>query len=232
MPVIVSGNTIAEIAALIGDPARANILSALMDGRALTAGELVWHAGVSAQTTSGHLAKLHGAQLVTVEKQGRHRYYRLASPDIAQALETLMVVAAAGPKRHRPVGPRDEALRAARTCYDHLAGRLGTALADALASRGHVVLSDGAATVTIEGERALLELDIALAPDRKGARPLCRVCLDWSERRPHLAGRLGAALCTRSFELGWVERVRDSRALTITPLGRSGFAERFGVRIA
>lgn len=119
---VASGNTIAEVARLIGDAARANVLSALMGGQALTAGELARHAGVTAQTTSGHLARLAEAQLIAVEKQGRHRYYRLASPDVAHAIHALMTVAASGPRRHRPIGPKDEALRLARTCYDHMAG--------------------------------------------------------------------------------------------------------------
>jgi DNA-binding transcriptional ArsR family regulator len=157
MDATVSGTTLAELAALIGDVARANILSALMDGRALTAGELAWHAGVSAQTTSGHLAKLAEGRLVTLERQGRHRYFRLASPEVAHAVEALMTVAISGPKRHRPTGPRDEALRAARTCYDHLAGRLGVALADALTARGLVILDDGTGMVTPNGRRFLCE---------------------------------------------------------------------------
>lgn len=228
----VSGNTLAEVAGLIGDVARANILSALMDGRALTAGELAWHAGVSPQTTSGHLAKLALARLVAVERQGRHRYHRLATPEVARAVEALMAVAAAGPPRHRPTGPRDEAMRAARTCYDHLAGRLGTSLADSLRERGHVVIADeggdGAAVVTEPGRRFLadgLGIELAVA----GRRPLCRTCLDWSERRPHLAGRLGAALRQRCLDLGWIEAAKHSRAVAITPAGRRGFGELFGI---
>ncbi|CAO3419690.1 ArsR/SmtB family transcription factor [Azospirillum doebereinerae] len=226
---IASGNSIAEIAALIGDPARANILSALMGGQALTAGELAWHAGVGAPTTSGHLAKLAGAGLLALEKQGRHRYYRLASPEIAQAMEALMTLAASGPKRHRPVGPRDEALRAARTCYDHLAGRLGIGLADALRAQGHVVLADGTGVVTTAGRRFLGDFGIGMEADLAGRRPLCRTCLDWSERRPHLAGRLGAGLLDRSLALGWIARVPDSRAVSVTAEGREGFAAMFGI---
>ncbi len=231
MTTTVSGNTLAWVAGLIGDPARANILSALMDGRALTAGELAWHAGVSAQTTSGHLAKLAEARLVAVERQGRRRYHRLATPEVARAVEALMAVAGAGPARHRPAGPRDEALRAARTCYDHLAGRLGTSLADSLRERGHVVVADeadGAAAITDQGTRFLRdELGIELAAS--GRRPLCRTCLDWSERRPHFAGRLGAALCRRFSELGWIEPSRDSRAVAITGAGRLRLSELFGI---
>ncbi|MGO4571485.1 ArsR/SmtB family transcription factor [Microvirga sp. 2TAF3] len=226
---MVSGNTLAEIAALIGDVARANILSALMDGRALTASELAWHSGVSPQTASGHLAKLSEANLLAVARQGRHRYYRLATPEVAQAIEALMAVASFGPKRHRPVGPKDEALRNARTCYDHLAGRLGIALADTLTARNHIVLSDSAGALTDGGHRFLCDFGIDLEAGRGRGRALCRTCLDWSERRPHLAGRLGAALCTRLFELGWVERIKDSRALAITPAGRKGLGETFGI---
>jgi len=225
----VSGNSLAEVAALIGDPARANILQALADGRALTAGELAWHAGVSAQTTSGHLAKLADAQLIALEKQGRHRYFRLASPQVAEAMEALMLVAANGPKRHRPTGPRDEAMRTARTCYDHLAGRLAVALADRLSAREFIILSDGAASITEEGHRFFSDFGLDLGSDDKSRRPLCRTCLDWSERRSHLAGRLGAALCQRSLDLGWIKRGKDSRAVTFTPKGIAGFRDTFGI---
>ena len=229
MPNIASANTIAEVAALIGDAARANILSALMGGRALTAGELARQAGVSAQTTSGHLAKLAGAELLALEKQGRHRYYRLASADVAHAMEALMAVAATGPKRHRPVGPKDEALRTARTCYDHVAGRLGIALADALCERGHVILADGSGAVTDDGRHFLHEFGIDLATDTRSRRPFCRTCLDWSERRPHLAGRLGATLFEKSLALGWIARIPESRVLRISQAGQRGFATTFGL---
>src|SRR5262245_57995076 len=144
---VASGNTIAAVASLIGDAARANMLSALMGGQALAAGELARHAGVTAHTTSGHLGKVAEAQLTAVEKQGQHRYYRLASPDVAHAIHVLMALAANGPKRHHPIGPKDEALRLARTCYDHIAGRLAVALADTLVVKGYVLLSDGAGLV-------------------------------------------------------------------------------------
>ncbi|MCG7394494.1 metalloregulator ArsR/SmtB family transcription factor [Microvirga sp. ACRRW] len=230
MSPMVSGITLAEIAALMGDVARANILSSLMDGRALTASELAWHSGVSAQTTSGHLAKLTEANLIAMAKQGRHRYYRLASPEVAQAIEAMMALASFGPKRHRPVGPKDEALRKARTCYDHLAGRLGIAVADALTSQDHLVLSESAGALTEKGRRFLCSFGIDL-DDEKNKRVLCKTCLDWSERRPHLAGRLGAALCTRMFDLAWVERIKDSRALAITAAGRKGLKSTFGIEI-
>jgi DNA-binding transcriptional ArsR family regulator len=224
---IASGNTIAGVAALIGDAARANILSALMGGQALSAGELARHAGVTAQTTSGHLAKLADAELIAVEKQGRHRYYRLASPDVAHTLEGLMALAAAGPKRHHPVGPRDQALRTARTCYDHMAGRLALTLAESLCRRGHVVIADGAGRITDEGARFIAEFGIDLEAMNGSTRPICRTCLDWSERRPHLAGQFGAALLNRLLDLQWIARSPDSRALRITLIGQKGLASTF-----
>lgn len=222
---VASGNTIAQVANLIGDAARANMLAALMGGQALTAGELSRHAGVTAQTTSGHLGKLAEAQLVAVEKQGRHRYYRLASLDVAHAIHALMTVAASGPKRHHPIGPKDEALRLARTCYDHIAGRLAVALADTLTDRGYIMLSDGVGLITDEGRRFLC--DLGIDPEGTTKRPVCRTCLDWSERRPHLAGHLGAALLYRTLDLGWVRRTAESRALLITRAGEIGFGSSF-----
>ena len=226
---VASGNTIAEVAALIGDVARANILSALMGGQALTAGELARHAGVTAQTTSGHLARLADARLIALEKQGRHRYYRLASPEIAAAMQALMAVAGIGPPRYRPLGPRDDALRAARICYDHVAGRLAVALSDFLREAGFVVLADGAAMVTDEGRRFFADFGIDLEAGPRSRRPLCRTCLDWSERRPHLAGKLGAALLDRLLALGWLARMPDSRALRITRAGQRGLAATFAL---
>lgn len=227
MALIISGTTIAEVAHLIGDPSRANMLSALMSGQALTAGELARHAGVSAPTTSGHLAKLAEAQLVAVEKQGRHRYYRLASPEVAEAIHALMAVAANGPKRHRPIGPKDEALRFARTCYDHMAGQLAVTLADALAAKRYIELRDGAGLVSDEGRRFFCDLGLDLGGAARTTRPLCRTCLDWSERRMHLSGRLGAALLNRTLFLGWLARTGDSRALRMTRAGEVGFQSTF-----
>jgi len=224
----ISATTIAEVADLIGDVARANILLALMDGRALTAGELGKHALVSAATTSGHLAKLLEGRLVAVERQGRHRYYRLARPEIAAAIEALMAVAVDGPRRHHPTGPKDAALRNARTCYDHLAGRLGVGIADALTEAGHVELSEGAGRVTDGGRRFLADFGVDLGEPGGSKRPLCRACLDWSERRPHLAGRLGAAILDRALALDWLAREPGSRAIRVTGAGRKGLAETFG----
>jgi DNA-binding transcriptional ArsR family regulator len=209
---------IAEVGALIGDPARANMVTALMTGRALAATELADAAGVSRQTASGHLAKLTQARLLAAERHGRHRYYRLASPHVGRMLEAVMVVASETPPRYRPSSKLDEALRTARTCYDHLAGRLGVGLADALAARRHIVMTEDGGQVTAD-----------LAAARRRRRIFCRPCLDWSERRPHLAGSLGAALAARCFELGWIERKEEVRAVAITDSGRSGFVESFGV---
>jgi DNA-binding transcriptional ArsR family regulator len=226
----------AEVAALAGDPARAGMLHALMDGRALTASELARVAGVTPQTASGHLARMTDAGLVQVEKQGRHRYHRLASPAVAQMMESIMQVAS-GLEAMRPppaTGPRDGALRAARTCYDHLAGRLGVALTDALAAGGYLELERDAGLVTDAGIALFTRIGIdvaALSADRgRRARVLCRPCLDWSERRPHLAGSVGAALCACSFDEDWIRRVKGTRAVTITPRGQRVFREVIGAR--
>ncbi|MBA3810352.1 MAG: helix-turn-helix transcriptional regulator [Caulobacteraceae bacterium] len=221
--------SMAEIGALVGNPARANVLVALLDGRALTATELAFAARVTPQTTSGHLARLAQARLLVLEKRGRHSYYRLASPLIGRMLEGIMAAAADGPPRRRPAGMGDEALRAARTCYDHLAGRLGVALADALIARRRIVLAEDGGQVTDRGARFLTGFGVDLAASERRRRAFCRPCLDWSERRPHLAGAIGAALATRCFELGWLERMRDSRAVVISPAGRRGFVEVFGI---
>jgi DNA-binding transcriptional ArsR family regulator len=222
---------LATVAALLGDPARANILCVLQDGRAQTATELAYVAGVSPQTTSGHLAKLTEARLLTLQKQGRHRYYRLASPLVGRMLEAVMAVAAVGPPRHRSPSKRDDALRCARTCYDHLAGRLGVALADALVAQSCIVLGEDGGEVTRKGCKILTGFGLDLTAAGQQRRTFCRPCLDWSERRPHLAGALGAALTARCFELGWIARLRDSRAVSVTRSGQSGFAETFGLAL-
>jgi DNA-binding transcriptional ArsR family regulator len=217
-----------EVAALVGDPARANILCALLGGRALTASELSYAAGVSPQTTSGHLAKLTDAQLLGLVKQGRHRYYQIKTPLVAQMLESIMAVAAAAPPRYRPASRFDEAMRQARTCYDHFAGKLGVGLAQALCEHGHVVLTEEGGEVTERGVDFLLNFGIDLAQARLRRRTFCRPCLDWTERRPHIGGSVGAALAARCFEIGWMERKRDSRAVTVTVTGQQGLRDVFG----
>jgi DNA-binding transcriptional ArsR family regulator len=224
-----AGLHIAEVANLVGDPARANILAALLDERALTASELAYAAGVSPQTTSSHLGKLAQAHLLDVEKQGRHRYYRLASPLVAQMLESVMAVSAHGPRRGRPLARCDEGLRRARTCYDHLAGRLGVGLADALTQRGFIALDRDGGEVTAAGLTFFSELGLDLTAPAKSRRVFCRPCLDWTERRHHLAGHVGACLLRLCVDQGWITRRRDSRAVTITPAGAAQMHAIFGV---
>jgi DNA-binding transcriptional ArsR family regulator len=232
-----SNASFARVAALAGDPARAGMLHALMDGRALTASELAGVAGITAQTASSHLARMTDAGLLTVEKQGRHRYHRLASPDVARMMETIMQVASTlEPPRRVSVGPRDVALRAARTCYDHLAGRLGVALADAMVARGYAELASDGGIITDAGVGFLgdigINTDVLIArPGKRATRVLCWPCLDWSERRPHLAGAVGAALCAHSLEKKWVRRLSETRAVEITPKGWRVFREQFGAEL-
>jgi DNA-binding transcriptional ArsR family regulator len=221
------GPGIARIAALIGDPARANILTALTGGAALTASELTLEAGVTKQTASSHLSKLAEAGLLTIEKQGRHRYYRLADDDIAQLLESLMGLAARGRQTRVRPGPKEPALRHARVCYDHLAGDLGVALYDGLVAQRIVNVKDGSPRVTKNGEEALAGFGIDVADLARGPRPLCRACLDWSVRRHHLAGALGSALLDRFIQLGWARRRRDSRIVDFSPTGEAGLRRRF-----
>lgn len=231
---MVSPNKIAEVAAVVGEPARAAMLTVLMDGRALTASELAGVAGITPQTASTHLARLVAAGLIAVETQGRHRYHRLAHSGVARMLEGLMQHASASDWTQRAprTGPRDEALRQARTCYDHLAGRLGVAITDALVKHGHVEIDDEAGLITSRGAVFLAKLGLELSEmegnKRLICRPICRLCLDWSERRPHLAGRLGAALCRHSFDAGWVRRINGTRAVAVTPKGRSALVKTFG----
>ncbi|HUI94156.1 MAG TPA: helix-turn-helix transcriptional regulator [Xanthobacteraceae bacterium] len=226
-----SAPQIAEVAALVGDPARASMLVALLGGRALTATELAFAAGVSPQTTSGHLGKLHAARLIVLMKQGRHRYYRLAGPQVGQMLEGIMNVALLGPPRYQPKTRLDEEMRHARTCYDHIAGVLGVGLADRMSERELVVLGDEAGEVTPAGLDFLAKLGVDLSATRAWRRVFCRPCLDWTERRPHIGGAVGAALAQRCFDLKWIERIRDSRALRVTPAGRRGLMEHFALSL-
>lgn len=226
----------AETAALVGDPARANMLAALMDGRALTATELARVAGVTPQTASGHLARLTAGGLLAIERQGRHRYHRLTSPAIAHMLESIMTVAAtfndASGSARRPslfVGPRDKALRQARTCYDHLAGRLAVAIADRMTELGHIEFSADGGALTEDGTAFLHVLGVELDPVKTRSRQVfCRPCLDWSERRSHIAGAVGTALCRTCFSRGWIRRSESSRAVTVTPSGHMALCNAFG----
>ncbi len=217
------GPDISRVAALIGDPARANILTALMTGKALTASELAGEAGVSLPTASSHLAKLEGGNLIRVRKEGRHKYFTLASADVAGVLEALMGLAAGtGQLRHRP-GPRDPEMRHARVCYDHLAGDLGTQLYDSLMARGCLRHAGEALELTDAGRTFVAAFGIDLGTLPPSRAPMCRDCLDWSERRSHLAGRLGRAMLSRIEQIGWARRVAGSRIVRFTPAGQEAF---------
>ncbi len=219
------------VASLVGDPARSNMLTALMTGRALTASELAHQAGVTPQTASSHLAKLEAGGLIEQEKQGRHRYYRLADPDVAAVLEGLEGLAArAGHLRVR-TGPKDPALRRARVCYDHLAGDLGVQMLDSMKRQRLLRQRKQDVELTVEGGRFLAEtLQISADDLAHPRRPLCKTCLDWSERRHHLAGTLGAALLNRFTELKWAARdaAPGSRVVNFTRQGEKRFAALFG----
>ena len=218
------------VAALVGDPARSNMLTALMTGRALTASELAHQAGVTPQTASSHLSKLEAGGLVEQEKQGRHRYYRLADPDVAGVLEGLEGLAArAGHLRVR-TGPKDPALRRARVCYDHLAGDRGVQMFDHLTRRGMISYRGSELALTPKGRRFSEDFGVTLPTDGATRRPLCRVCLDWSVRRNHLAGVLGAALLDRVLELKWARRESDSRVVAFSRNGAEKFDALFEPR--
>lgn len=207
---------IATVGSMIGEPSRSRMLTALMEGRALTATELALEGGVSPSTASSHLDKLTGAGLVAVARQGRHRYYRIARPEVAAALESLMAIA---PDRGVRRGPRDEGVRRARVCYDHLAGEAAVQLLADIEERGWIEVRGDALDLGPGGEAWFADLGIDLGALRAGRRPLCRPCLDWSERRSHLAGALGAALLGRLFELRLARRETGSRAVVFSPRG-------------
>lgn len=218
------GPDLSRVAALVGDPARANMLSALFGGAALTASELALEAGVSLPTASSHLAKLTQGGLVRVASEGRHRYFALSGPEVASMLEAIAGVAAAtGPRRVRP-GPRDAAMREARVCYDHLAGEKGVALFDHLVRRGLLRHRDDAVALTSQGKDWFEAFGVDVAALSRARRPLCRACLDWSVRRSHLGGGLGAAMLETFVARGWARREKNSRVLAFTPRGRQAFA--------
>ncbi|RUU42968.1 ArsR family transcriptional regulator [Mesorhizobium sp. M6A.T.Ce.TU.002.03.1.1] len=219
------GPDIARIASLVGDPARANMLTALMGGTALTASELALEAGVSLPTASSHLSKLMEGGLLTLASQGRHRYYGLAGPQVAGMIEAITGVAAAvGPQRVRP-GPRDAAMRVARVCYDHLAGEQAVAMLDRLVAR-QVLLRDDK-EIRLGPSAASYFAAIGIGVESKARRPVCRACLDWSVRRSHLAGTLGAAILDKILAEKWARREKDSRAVIFSPTGKQAFEKVF-----
>lgn len=221
------GPDIALIAALIGEPARANMLLALFGGRALTATELAGAAGVTVQTASSHLSKLEDGGLISQRKQGRHRYFSLSDASVGGLIENLVGFAASrGHLRYR-VGPKEPALRKARICYDHLAGSFGVRMLDSLVDRGAVAVDDAQLTLTATGTRLIGDLGIDIAGLRSQKRPLCRSCLDWSERRSHLAGSLGKALLDQFLDKGDARRAPGSRVIVFSPEGERRFARMF-----
>jgi DNA-binding transcriptional ArsR family regulator len=223
---------VAAVAGLIGDRTRAFVLCELAASGSLPAGELARRAGVASSTASVHLAKLAAAGLLTGQPAGRHRYYRLANGDVARALEALSLIAP--PHEIRSLRQADEAasIRAARTCYDHLAGRLGVDLTSALERRRLIRREADTFALTRRGATELTALGLDLDAIGRGRRVFARPCLDWSERRDHLAGALGAALPARLFELQWIERRRPNRSVTVTVAGRQALSEHFGLELA
>jgi DNA-binding transcriptional ArsR family regulator/ribosomal protein S19E (S16A) len=229
---------IAALAAPLADPARARMVLALMDGRARTVSELGAAAGLTKASASEHAAKLHDAGFLKADKQGRHKYLTLASAEVARLIEAMMALAGQGPAqpgtRLPQPGPRDPALREARLCYNHLAGALGVQVYQSLSARGYLAHTAGGLDLTGEGRNfcqrfGLTETDLAAAPART---PLCRDCLDWSERQSHLGGRLGRLLLARMEAKGWLRRRPESRALTVTPEGRRAIVRAFPPTIA
>ena len=227
---MVAAANLVEVAALVGDTARATMLNALMGGQSLTATELAYCANISRSTASGHLSKLVAARLLTVIRNRRFSYYRIASPLVATMLESMKVVAAIEvPPRRQPRSPSDDALRFARSCYDHLAGQVGVAVTDALVAMGHIVLTDEGGEVTASGARFLSAFGVDLSARTR--RVFCQPCLDWSERRYHIKGLVAARILDRLLELGWLKSVPGSRALQLTPSGRVGLSEIFQIEI-
>jgi DNA-binding transcriptional ArsR family regulator len=218
---------VAAAAALLGEPARAALVLALLDREPLSASELAVRAGIGPSTTSGHLGRLVRGGLVIAEPNGRHRYFRLAGREVAEAVEALAAIAPQPPVRTLRAASAAEALRGARTCYDHLAGRLGVELAAALERDRVLVRRGGEYTLGRAAAPRLSALGIDLDALGRLRRPLVRLCLDWSERRPHVAGALGAALAARLFALGWIERRAANRSVAVTALGRERLAGEF-----
>ncbi|KAF6562021.1 winged helix-turn-helix transcriptional regulator [Paenibacillus sp. EKM202P] len=224
-------SNVAMIASLVSEPSRATILTALLDGRFHTASELAHMAGIKPQTASFHLAKMTEAQVVTVEKQGRHRYYGIQDPEVAQVMESLLSIAPPVPIKSFKQASENEAIRLARTCYDHVAGHLGVQIMSFFIQRGILSEDQDGLHITQQGEIFFADFQIDLKNTRQKRRSFSHKCLDWSERRHHLAGALGSALLDRLFELHWVEHLPTTRAIRITAEGKRGFKEVFSIEI-
>ncbi len=227
---MISRHRLAEVAALLADPSRAAMLGALWDGRALPAGMLAREAGVTAATASSHLSKLLASGLVRVQVTGRHRYFRLAGPEVGEALEALARLIPPRDAAPAELPPARRALQHARLCYDHLAGALGVAVTDALVAKRALALSADGLVLGARAAAAFGRLDVDLATLRAGSRPLVRTCIDWTERREHLAGALGAALAAEFLERDWIRRQRGTRSVLVTALGRGELLKRLGLR--
>jgi DNA-binding transcriptional ArsR family regulator len=221
------GPDIAILGSLIGDPARANMLTALLSGKALTASELAGEAGITPQTASTHLAKMEAAGLLQLHKQGRHRYFALADEDVGSLLEAMMGLAAKKGHLRTRTGPKDPALRKARVCYNHLAGDLGVHMMDSLLAQGFLTPENEGLGLTTDGRRYFEGFAIDFDPLEKQRRPLCKSCLDWSNRRSHLAGSLGSALLSRFYDLGWARRMENSRIISFSTAGEKAFLKAF-----
>ncbi len=232
---MITVNALSEVAALMGDPTRAAMLSLLMDGRAHTASELALTAGITAQTASGHLSRMIDGNLLAARAQGRNRFYRLASSDVAHAIESLMAIAGTRtpPASQSAAWRRNPDLRFCRTCYDHLAGQVGIAVTDSLTRAGHIEPKGSRDwTLTDTGALFCQRIGVDLAGARRaGTRHFARQCLDWSERRPHISGALGAAIADTFFKRGWAERLRRSRSVRLTDSGRRALGSHFGAAV-
>ena len=227
-----TGPDISRVASLIGDPARANMVLALMSGAALSAADLAREGGITPSTATGHLSKLVTAGLLSVRKQGRNRYFSLAEPDVAEAIEALIAVAArAGHLRTRP-GPKDEAMRHARSCYDHLAGRLAVNLFGHWLATGLIAWRKGRVHLTRKGRGFLVHRGVAMDALEGQARPLCRSCMDWSERRHHLAGLLGAEILALAVTKGWAVREPALRMVSFSKRGEENFVRWYSQPVA
>ncbi|MFC4270179.1 metalloregulator ArsR/SmtB family transcription factor [Sneathiella chungangensis] len=223
------GPDIAFLGSLIGDPARANMLTALLSGKALTASELAAEAGITPQTASTHLSKMEAGGLLQQRRQGRHRYFALADDDVGSLLETMMGLAAKKGHLRTRTGPKDPALRYARVCYNHLAGDLGVRMMDSLLAKGFLTPENEGLGLTDDGRAFAEGFSIDLEPLEKSRRPMCKSCLDWSNRRSHLAGSLGSALLTRFYDLGWARRIEGSRIVAFSPRGEKAFLDAFAL---
>jgi len=222
---------IAEVAALIGDPARANMLFALKDEGTMSASELANVAGVAPNTASGHLAKLTTAGILTVERKGRYRYYSLSGPEVAETLEAIEVLAVDVSSPQRRPRPGDKALRYARCCYDHLAGDLGVRITERYVQLGYIEQYDDGLTLTSDGAQVFASLGVDIEKLKSGQRSLIRNCSDWSEKSFHLGGALAAALFGQFTSVGWIQRVKGSNIVLVSQRGKSALRESFGVEI-